>query len=258
MATPTVSLATALSALKYAGPVKSSTKSKGTEVLTWLYKTQGNYTTHVWGYDPNAGNPEHHSGYALDFMTFTNKAMGDKIAAFLWANRARLGVKHIIWQQHIKSTQVQPGVNRPMPDRGSPTANHRDHVHVTFLPTAYKAPSAARPPASPIPSVGVSKDKAKVIEFQRILEVKKDGKWGVKTDDIAEQMRAAARGRSFNVRRVQAVINTKIDGQWGPNSRGRLGDWVKKLQHILGVTEDRDWGPKTESAYQAFRKKNRL
>ena len=172
----TVTLAEALSALRYTGAIKASVLDKGTEILTWLHKEHDNYTTHVWGYDPNVRNTEHHSGYALDIMTFTNKVMGDKIYAYLMDNAARLGLQHVLWQQTITSTIVQPGVRRQMGDRGNGTNNHMDHLHVLFLPTAYRAPSG---PASPIPNLPnpapvptkPTYDRAKTAKLQGLLKV---------------------------------------------------------------------------------------
>jgi len=130
--------------LDYMGTnIKASARAKAAEILT---KVSGaNTITHVWGYDPNPGNTEHHSGLAADFMVFSNKALGDAVYAYLWANRVRLAVQHIIWQQSITSTVVSPGVRRHMADRGNPTANHMDHVHVLFFNKAYVAPPATQP-----------------------------------------------------------------------------------------------------------------
>lgn len=135
-------------ALDYMGNVKPSAKSKAGEVLN---KVNGASTiTHVWGYDPNPSNTEHHSGLAADFMVFTNKPLGDFIYAYLWMNRVRLGVQHIIWQQSITSTVVSPGVVRHMADRGNSTANHMDHVHVLFFDKAY-VPPTVKPAPKPVP-----------------------------------------------------------------------------------------------------------
>lgn len=78
----------------------------------------------IGGYRPNAG--EHSTGQAIDFMTSGSK--GDAIAAFVQANASRYNVKYIIWEQRYWA----PGEGwSMMEDRGSATANHYDHVHVT-------------------------------------------------------------------------------------------------------------------------------
>jgi hypothetical protein len=74
--------------------------------------------------DP-AGHP---SGNAVDFMVGSgNKSAGDCVANFLIAHWDDLGMKYVIWQQAI--LQSKDGQWEPMADRGSPTANHMDHVH---------------------------------------------------------------------------------------------------------------------------------
>jgi uncharacterized protein YbdZ (MbtH family) len=80
----------------------------------------------IGGY--RAGSKEHRSGKALDLMTFGNVAKGNSIAEYLLANREALGVQHVIWRQRIN---YGAGWKR-MPNRGSATANHMDHVHVLF------------------------------------------------------------------------------------------------------------------------------
>lgn len=75
---------------------------------------------------------DHPIGLALDFMVYTDKAKGDSINAYVLANAARLGVKYSIWQQHIWNIG---GSNHDMANRGSNTANHKDHVHVSFKST---------------------------------------------------------------------------------------------------------------------------
>ena len=231
-----ISSAVALGALKYAGPVKVSTRQKGTEVLMELAKG-GTTLTHVWGYDANAGNPEHHSGYALDFMVFRDKAVGDRIYNYLWANRVRLGVKHIIWYQSIISTSVSPGIRRTMANRGNDTANHKDHVHVMFNPTAYVAPVIKLPPPP-------ANAPAKITPVDLVV----DGRLGPKT--YAAINRLTGRG------------NTTA---WDKPARVKLQQWLKvpadgvignqtvmALQKKLGVKADGDWGAATTTAFQKY------
>lgn len=70
--------------------------------------------------------PDHPSGRALDLMVYGDRAKGDAINQFLLANARNLGTVYDIWQQAIWYPGRGP---RGMADRGSPTANHRDHVH---------------------------------------------------------------------------------------------------------------------------------
>jgi hypothetical protein len=73
---------------------------------------------------------EHVTGKALDIMT-GDVALGNEIAAFLQQHASELHIYDILWQQHIW-TPVRAGEGwRLFADRGSPTANHMDHVHVS-------------------------------------------------------------------------------------------------------------------------------
>ena len=58
----------------------------------------------------------------------SSQSQGDAIAAFVQATSATFDVQYIIWQQRYWA----PGSSwELMEDRGSATANHYDHVHVT-------------------------------------------------------------------------------------------------------------------------------
>lgn len=79
-----------------------------------------------WG--GRSGGGDHAVGRALDIMV--DPATGDQVAAFLQKNRAKLGIEYIIWQQRIWRPATSNNW-RGMSDRGSATANHMDHVHVS-------------------------------------------------------------------------------------------------------------------------------
>jgi hypothetical protein len=72
---------------------------------------------------------EHGQGLALDIMV--TGATGDQIAEFVRANSGALGVSEVIWAQRIWTVERSSEGWRPLEDRGSDTANHYDHVHVT-------------------------------------------------------------------------------------------------------------------------------
>ncbi|MEI7058976.1 mucin-2 protein [Nocardioides sp. CCNWLW239] len=80
----------------------------------------------TYGYDPHG---EHIDGKALDFMT-DDKELGDAIAAFVREHAAALNIYDVIWYQRIWTPVRAAEGWRPMEDRGDPTANHYDHVHV--------------------------------------------------------------------------------------------------------------------------------
>ncbi len=74
------------------------------------------------------GGGDHGTGRALDIMV--DSATGDQIAAFLQKHQAELGIHYLIWKQRIWRPATS-GSWRGMSNRGSPTANHMDHVHVS-------------------------------------------------------------------------------------------------------------------------------
>ena len=71
---------------------------------------------------------DHNSGNAVDIMI--TGATGDRITEYLIANRDRLNVKYVIFEQKIYASYTGWS-GRAMEDRGSVTANHYDHVHVS-------------------------------------------------------------------------------------------------------------------------------
>jgi hypothetical protein len=73
---------------------------------------------------------EHSSGKALDIMT-SDVSLGTDIAAYLQAHASELDIFDVIWRQHIWTSQRAGDGWRSMPNRGSATANHMDHVHVS-------------------------------------------------------------------------------------------------------------------------------
>jgi hypothetical protein len=73
---------------------------------------------------------EHSSGKALDIMT-SDVALGNSIAAFLQDHASELHIYDILWRQHIWTPVRASEGWRLFADRGSATANHYDHVHVS-------------------------------------------------------------------------------------------------------------------------------
>ena len=78
----------------------------------------------------------HNSGMAVDFMVPVNSAQGDQLAEYLTKHMDELGVYYVIWKQRFY--MPQQNIYGPantwniMPNRGGVTANHYDHVHVSF------------------------------------------------------------------------------------------------------------------------------
>ena len=63
---------------------------------------------------------------------------GNRMAAWIAANHKQLGVRYIIWRQRIWNVERASEGWRPMSDRGNPTANHYDHLHVSTYGDAAK------------------------------------------------------------------------------------------------------------------------
>ena len=78
----------------------------------------------------------HNSGMAVDFMVPVNSAQGDQLAEYLTKHMDELGVYYVIWKQRFYMPQqnIYGPANtwNMMPNRGGITANHYDHVHVSF------------------------------------------------------------------------------------------------------------------------------
>lgn len=77
------------------------------------------------------GGGEHATGRAVDIMLGANRASGAAIAAFCMQHARELGISQVIYRQRIWTVQRAGDGWRPMKNRGSATANHMDHVHVT-------------------------------------------------------------------------------------------------------------------------------
>lgn len=75
---------------------------------------------------------DHGQGLAVDFMVPVNSQLGDDIANYSTANMAENNISYVIWEQEIYGDWNYAWT--PMEDRGSVTANHYDHVHVSFNP----------------------------------------------------------------------------------------------------------------------------
>ena len=91
--------------------------------------------TNIGGY--RKGDPEDHGqGLAVDVMVPTSSELGDQIAQYAIDNMDRAGISYIIWKQqfYMPVDNIYGPANtwNQMPDRGGDTANHYDHVHISF------------------------------------------------------------------------------------------------------------------------------
>jgi hypothetical protein len=96
--------------------------------ITWAFPQ----ITNVIGVRPDS-LPDHPAGRAIDFMipspfSSSGIALGNAIVADVQAHASAWHISYIMYRQRI----WLPGSGwRAVADRGSPTANHMDHVHVS-------------------------------------------------------------------------------------------------------------------------------
>ena len=91
--------------------------------------------TNIGGY--RKGDPEDHGqGLAVDVMVPTSSELGDQVAQYAIDNMDRAGISYVIWKQqfYMPVDNIYGPANtwNQMPDRGGDTANHYDHVHISF------------------------------------------------------------------------------------------------------------------------------
>jgi Cpl-7 lysozyme C-terminal domain. len=202
------------------GPIATATKSISREIFD-AAQAAGHDVWYMWGYDGNASNTEHHSGRALDFMV-RNKATGDWVRNYIWKNRKRLRLQHVIWYQHITSTVTSPGVVRKMADRGSTTENHMDHVHALFFSGSYQKPSS---PSSPAPSTSSKKSVTEVAKAvlrgeygnnpQRERKLRAEG---YNPSTVQLEVNRIMGGDPVVRKTVRQIADEVIAGKWGDGS----------------------------------------
>ena len=129
-------------------PVGGLTYSSGAGTETWGLRTHAAWSSRVikrryavgtvYGYRSSTTS-DHGKRIAADFMVYSNSTKGDRIAEFARRHHRELNVSYVIWNQRIWSASRPSEGWRRMADRGGATANHRDHVHVSFrdTPTNY-------------------------------------------------------------------------------------------------------------------------
>lgn len=201
------------------GKVSTKTKLLAREVCEDAWNN-GHDVWFLWGDGSEMDHKLNHTTDhgVLDFMVH-NKAAGNHVRDYCWANRQRLGVKHVIWDQHITSTVVSPGVVRQMADRGGPTANHEDHVHLETFGGGYVAPDGS--------SGAVTVDKFLTV----------DGEMGPKT-----------------IAKWQSIIGTTVDGVIS-KPYSEMIYWVQRYLRDRvdsNLATDGDLGPKTTRAIQRY------
>lgn len=122
----------------YAGLAVAKSENAGLQPQTAAFKEEiANLfgITSFSGYRPGDSG-DHGKGLAIDFMVPESSELGDKIAEYAIQNMASHGISYIIWKQRFyapfDSKYGPANTWNPMPDRGSVTENHYDHVHVSM------------------------------------------------------------------------------------------------------------------------------
>ena len=122
----------------YAGLAAAKSENVGLQPQTAAFKEEiANLfgITSFSGYRPGDSG-DHGKGLAIDFMVPVSSALGDQIANYAIQNMANRGISYIIWKQRFYAPYDSiygPAYTwNPMPDRGSVTENHYDHVHVSM------------------------------------------------------------------------------------------------------------------------------
>ena len=129
---------TAPAAPDYAGLAVAKSENAGLQPQTAAFKEEvANLfgITSFSGYRPGDSG-DHGKGLAIDFMVPVSSALGDQIAEYAVKNMASRGINYIIWKQRFYApydSKYGPAYTwNQMPDRGSVTENHYDHVHVSM------------------------------------------------------------------------------------------------------------------------------
>lgn len=122
----------------YAGLAVAKSENAGLQPQTAAFKEEiANLfgITSFSGYRPGDSG-DHGKGLAIDFMVPESSELGNKIAEYAIQNMASRGISYIIWKQRFyapfDSKYGPANTWNPMPDRGSVTENHYDHVHVSM------------------------------------------------------------------------------------------------------------------------------
>ena len=122
----------------YAGLAVAKSENAGLQPQTAAFKEE---IANLFGITSFSGNRpgdsgDHGKGLAIDFMVPVSSALGDQIAEYAVKNMASRGINYIIWKQRFYApydSKYGPAYTwNPMPDRGSVTENHYDHVHVSM------------------------------------------------------------------------------------------------------------------------------
>lgn len=155
----------------------------------------------IGGWRPPDGYNEHSSGKASDVMV-SSAAEGNALLPNLLRQP---GVQYILWQQ---KTWYPDGSSKPMEDRGSPTQNHMDHLHVKTFQTG--GPVSGKPGPDQIMAwltdgehVWTADEVAAVGGQEKMLQLRQMAQAGQLTPDMISGMPAGGAG---NATRTEGYI----------------------------------------------------
>lgn len=90
----------------------------------------------VGGWRPYDPYPDHPSGRAADIMmpnggTGSDVKLGNEIATYFQKHAKEYGIYYMLWRQRMWKAGDPVGAWTSVSDRGDPTSNHMDHVHIS-------------------------------------------------------------------------------------------------------------------------------
>lgn len=185
----------------------------------------------LWG-KSSGSSGEHPKGLALDFSILNlgkgvkapgpaRTSLGQQIADYVWANRARLNVWYVIWNRRIISARKGSyAYGRWVTYHGK--SSHTDHVHVSFNATGtYHAPSGGSGGTGTPPTTRVS---LKAVRAAAMADKRRPQ--GGTTSGSADDVRAVE-----TALKAEGLLPAKYagDGSFGTYTLSAYSRWQRKL-----------------------------
>lgn len=176
----------------------------------------------IGGWRPADWAGEHSTGNAMDLMTYEDKPKGDSAADFILANAGEINPKWLIWQQAINSGSGW----QAMEDRGDPTQNHMDHIHLFLVGEPGSGGQWA--------GGGLGRNLQPLID-ENIPQVPDLGAFlpAEAAEGLGKNARAAVVSELLKYSRTSSP-----SGSFGPAPSGVLRDWIVSGTRLGGVFAD--------------------
>ncbi|MCA0253012.1 MAG: hypothetical protein LCH76_12150 [Actinobacteria bacterium] len=212
-------------------------------LLKLLIKTWGGSSSGISRSCTIGGTSEHKEGRALDWHMNVSKPKQKKAVAdalrWLTDNDGevayRLGIMYIIWDQKIWSVYYQELGWRKMENRGSRTANHKDHVHISLSWDGAMQQTSwwtGRPVTQPLnQACGVKGARACLPVVKRAASTWKSKKVKVPAF-LPAPWKIPGIGGSPQVGRTLTVV----PGTWVPAQATLTYQWLADRKRIPGAT----------------------